>query len=188
MKVKIGVSARHIHLTKEDFSLLFGEKCSITKRKDLSQIGEYACNEEVNIISENGKIENVRILGPFREYTQVEISKTDAYSLKINPPVRESGDLNESETITIEKNGNKIVRKCCIISNRHVHINNNELEKYNLHNNQIVKLKINGIKGGILDNVVIKASDSYVLEAQIDLDDANAHLVSNGDIGEIIYE
>lgn len=188
MKVKIGVSARHIHLTKEDYVLLFGEGCSVTKRTDLNQPGEYACNETVNIITEKGRLENVRIIGPFRGFTQVEISKTDSYTLKINPPVRDSGELEDAETITIENNGNKIVRSCCIISRRHIHININELEEYGLKDNQIVKLKLDGEKGGILDNVVIKASDNYVLEAQIDLDDANAHLVSNGDIGEIIYE
>ena len=121
MKVKIGVSARHIHLTKEDFYLLYGEGCDITKRSQLNQPGEYSCNETVNIITEKGKFENVRLIGPLRDYTQVEISKTDSYLLGINPPVRNSGDIANSERVIIEHNGNKIERDCCIIANRHLH-------------------------------------------------------------------
>jgi putative phosphotransacetylase len=188
MKVKIGVSARHIHLTKEDFYLLFGEGCDITKRSQLNQPGEYSCNETVNIITEKGMLENVRIIGPLRDYTQVEISKTDSYLLGINPPVRNSGDIVNATKVTIESNGNKIERDCCIIANRHMHVKKEDLELYGLKENQLVKVKLYGIKGGTIDNVVVKASDDYALEVHIDLDDANAHLVTNGDIGDIIYE
>lgn len=187
MEIKIGVSARHVHLTKEDFKYLFG--CNeLTKLKDLTQNGEFASNEVVNLITEKSKISNVRILGPFRSYNQVEISKTDAYSLGLNPPVRNSGDLVNSEVITIEHDGKTITKSCCIIATRHIHINTKDLDKYNLKNGEIVKLKLNGIKGGTLNNVHVKSSDSYVLEAHIDVDDANAHLISNDDIGEIINE
>ena len=188
MKVKIGVSARHIHLTKEDFVLLFGEGCSITKRSQLNQPGEYSCNETVNIITEKGTLENVRVIGPLRNYTQVEISKTDSYFLGINPPVRNSGDIINAAKVTIENNGKKIERECCIIANRHIHVKREDLETYGFTDNQLVKVKLYGLKGGTIDNVVIKSSDDYVLELHIDLDDANAHLVNNGDIGEIIYE
>lgn len=187
MEIKIGVSARHIHLTEEDFKILYGDS-NITKKCDLSQKNEFACNELVNIITDKSRIDNVRILGPYRKYTQVEISKTDAYALGINPPVRESGDLAGSEVVTIEHNGKTIKKECCIIANRHIHISNEEANKYNLHDNDIVKLRLYGEKGGILDNVVVKSSDLYTFEAHIDLDDANAHLVKNGDLGEIINE
>ncbi len=188
MEVKIGVSARHVHLTEEDFEYLYGEGCNITKSKDLSQTGEFACNELVNLITEKSRIDNVRILGPFRSYTQAEISKTDSYALGLNPPVRESGDLRDAEIITIEHNGKSITKPCCIIADRHIHINSSELQKYNLRDEDVVKLKLKGIKGGILDNVQIKVSDTYVFEAHIDLDDANAHLIKSGDMGEIINE
>lgn len=188
MNVKFGVSARHVHLTEEDFKYLFGNSCDITKAKDLSQIGEFACNEKVNIKTDKGEILGVRILGPFRKYTQVEISKTDSYLLGIDPPVRDSGDIEGSELVTIECNGKTLKKECCIIANRHIHVNSNDIDKYNLKDNQIVKLKVSGLKGGILDNVMIKTSDLYVLEAHIDLDDANAHLIKTGDIGEIINE
>ena len=188
MEIKIGVSARHVHLTKEDFLYLYGDGCSLTKAKDLSQIGEYACKEVVNIITPKGTIEDVRILGPYREYTQVEISKTDSYALGLNPPVRESGDLVGSELITIEHNGKEITKNCCIIADRHIHINNHDIDRYDLRDGQVVKIKLSGEKGGTIDNVKVKADDLYVLEEHIDLDDANAHLIKTGDIGEIIYE
>ena len=108
MKVNIGVSARHVHLCEKDFKLLFGNDASLTKFKDLTQPGQYACNEKVSLITEKGKIENVRILGPLRKYTQVEISKTDSYILGLNPPVRESGNLKGSENIRIEYCSNTI--------------------------------------------------------------------------------
>ena len=187
MKVKIGVSARHVHLTKEDFKKLFGYD-ELTWLKDLTQPNEFASKETVSIITEKGRINNVRILGPFRDYTQVEISKTDAYSLKINPPIRKSGDLVSSEIVTMEHDGNTITKECCIIATRHIHINTKDLKRYNLEIGEVVKLRLDGIKGGILNNVFIKASDNYTLEAHIDLDDANAHFINDKDEGEIINE
>ncbi len=189
MNIRIGVSARHIHLCESDFKKLFGSDKALTKHVDLTQPGQYACNEKVNLITEKGKIENVRILGPLRDYTQVEISKTDSYSLGLNPPVRKSGDLKGAENIKIEYLGNIIeVKECCIIADRHIHITYDDLDKYNLKDNQIVKLKISSEKGAILENVKVKASKEAFFEAHIDLDDANANLVKNGDYGEIIYE
>lgn len=189
MKVNIGVSARHVHLCEKDFKLLFGNDKLLTKYKDLTQPGEYASNEKVNLITENGRIENVRILGPLRNYTQVEISKTDSYVLGLNPPVRKSGDLKGSENIKIEYSGNTIeVKECCIIANRHIHISYEELGKYKLSDGQTLKLKIFGEKGAILENVKVKASKEAYFEAHLDLDDANANLIKNGDIGELIYE
>ena len=187
MKVKIGVSARHVHLTKDDFKKLFGYD-ELTWLKDLTQPNEFASKETVSIITEKGRINNVRILGPFRDYTQVEISKTDAYSLKINPPIRKSGDLVSSEIVTMEHDGNTITKECCIIATRHIHINTKDLKRYNLENGEVVKLRLDGIKGAILNNVFIKASDNYTLEAHIDLDDANAHFINDKDEGAIINE
>lgn len=188
MKINIGVSARHVHLCEEDYKKLFGME-ELTKKVDLTQPGQYACNEKVNLITDKGRIDNVRILGPIREYTQVEISKTDSYVLGLNPPVRESGDLKGSENIKIEYKDKIIeVKECCIIANRHIHISFDDLEKYNLKDDQMVKLKLYGEKGGDLNNVKVKATKDAYFEAHIDLDDANAHLIKNNDVGEVIYE
>lgn len=186
MKIEIKVSARHIHLCEKDYKLLFGD-LPLTKYVDLTQPGMFAANEKVSLITESGRIDNVRIVGPLRNYTQVEISKTDAYKLKLNPPVRNSGDLENSEDIWIEANGNRILAKSsCIIATRHIHIRIDELEKYNLENNQKVSVRVNSEKGGILDNVYVKATTEAAYEMHIDLDDANANLLNNGDFGEIL--
>lgn len=189
MNISIGISARHVHLCQKDFEELFGKDGQLTKMTDLNQPTMFAANETVSLITDAGRIDNVRIVGPIRPYTQVEISKTDSYKLKLNPPVRNSGDLKNSESIYIEYNGKRIyAENSCIIANRHIHIRTSDLDKYGFKNNQIVKLKINSIKGGILDNVYIKATDEAYFEVHLDLDDANANLIKDGDIGEIICE
>lgn len=190
MKVKVAISARHIHLNKEDFEFLFGVGKELTKLNDLSQKGEFASNEKVSIITEKGRLDNIRIVGPLRNYTQVELSKTDAFKLGLNPPVRNSSDLDNSENLIIEYNGKQLKKdNCCIIANRHMHINTSDLNKYNLKDGQIVKIKISGIKGAILDNVIVKASCNYTLEVHLDVDDGNAHLIDkSNDLVEVIYE
>ena len=187
MKVNIGVSARHVHLCEKDFKILFGYDKSLTKFKDLTQPGEYACNEKVNLITEKGKIENVRILGPLRSYTQVEISKTDSYKLGINPPIRNSGDLKGSSSITIVgPKGSVDLTEGCIIATRHIHILPSQMKIYGLEGKEKVNVKLNGEKGGIITNVYLKISNEAFFELHLDTDDANAHLIKNGDIGEII--
>jgi len=188
VKINIGVSARHVHLCEGDYNKLFGDE-KLTRYTVLTQPGQYACNEKVNLITEKGRIDNVRILGPLRNYTQVEISKTDSYVLGLNPPVRDSGDLKNSENIKIEYKDKIIeVKECCIIADRHIHISEEDALKYNLKDKQIVKLKVFGEKGGILDNVKVKVMKDAYFECHLDLDDANAHLIKNNDVGEIIYE
>ena len=189
MKLNIAISARHVHLNEEDFIYLFGKEKKLTKYKDIGQPGQFAAEEKVNIITEKSRFDNVRIVGPIRKYTQVEISKTDSYILGINPPVRDSGDLENSEKIIIEYREKQLLKEnCCIIANRHIHIKNSDLNKYNLKNGQTVKLKVYGEKGAILENVKIKASDDALLEAHLDLDDANANIIDTNVLGEVIYE
>lgn len=189
MKINIGVSARHVHLTKEDLEYLFGVGYELRKYKDLSQIGQYAAIEQVTIKTDKDHFDNVRILGPIRDYTQIEISKTDAYKLGIDPPVRESGDVVGSAPITICHNGKELKKEYgCIIATRHIHMSTRDVFKLGLEHKQVVKVKIVGIKGGILDNVSIKANDNFVLELHLDTDDANAHLTKQGDICEVIID
>ena len=122
MKVKVGVSNRHIHLSMEDKNILFGDDYILKEKRRLSQDNNYACYETVNLINGDKKIENVRVIGPERTYTQVEISKEDASVLGINPPYRNSGDLTNAEEIIIESEKSSIKRKCVILSNRHIHM------------------------------------------------------------------
>ena len=174
MSVKIGVSARHVHLTKEDVQILFGRNYELSKKSDLSQPGQFSCTEQVTLKGPKSFIEKVRILGPERNETQVEISKTDSYVLGINPPVRNSGDLKDASEITIIGPCGKITRKAAIISTRHVHANRKEALKHGLLDKEFVSLVVKGIKGGILENVFVRISENYSYEVHLDTDDANA--------------
>lgn len=187
MKVKIGVSVRHVHICEKDFKYLFGEDATLTFKCDLSQKGEFSCEQTVTLKTDKNEINNVRILGPFRDKTQVEISKTDSYILGINPPIRDSGDLDGSEKITLcHKDKYLYLNEGCIIANRHIHMSERDSFKLGYYNNQKVKVKIKGEKSAILENVSIKVKDNYSLELHIDTDDANATLVNNEDICEVI--
>lgn len=187
MKVSIGVSNRHVHLTKDHLIKLFGEDYELLKRNDLSQPGQFASTALVTLKTEKGAIENVRVLGPLRNYTQVEISKTDAYKLGLNPPVRNSGDLDNSESITlVGPNGEITIDNGCIIATRHIHILPEQMKQYKLEGKETVSVRVGGEKGGILENVYLKVSDKSFLELHLDTDDANAHLIKNGDIAEIL--
>lgn len=184
IKVSVGISNRHIHLTKEVYEMLFDEE--LTVKNYLNQPGEFASNQTVTIKTAKARIDNVRILGPFRNYNQVEISKSDAYLLGLNPPVRTSGDLDGSETITLLYDDKSItLENACIIANRHIHMNNEKALELGLTNNQEVRVKINGEKSGII-NAYTKITDNGYFEMHIDRDDANAFLLNNNEMVEII--
>lgn len=185
MEVKIGISNRHVHVTRELLNTLYGDNYELTIRNELSQKGQFASNETVTIKTDKGFIENVRILGPIRNYNQVEISKTDAYKLGLNPPVRESGDIKNSEKITVIGPKGEAFIEGCIIATRHIHISPDDAKRLGLHGKK-VSVKIEGEKGGILENVSIKEDESYTFELHLDTDDANAHFVKQGDICKII--
>ena len=187
MNVIIGVSNRHVHLKEEHLKELFGENFKLEKFRDLRQPGQYASNSFVTIKTDKDKIEKVRIIGPCREYTQVEISKTDSYKLGINPPIRNSGDLKESVGVTlIGPNGTLDLEDGCIIPTRHIHLSEEHIKAYGLQGREKVSVVLRGEKGGIINNVYLKITKDSVLELHLDTDDANAHLIKNGDIGDIL--
>ena len=189
MKVSIGVSNRHVHLCEKDLKKLFGDDYKLEIGKEINQPGQYASTAKVSIKTNKAIIENVRILGPTRKYSQVEISMTDAYKLGLNPPVRESGDLAHSAPITIVGPLAEInLENGCIIADRHIHITKEEAIEKGLEKVKTVSVKVEGEKGGILENVKIKISEEAYFELHIDTDDANAHLIKSGDFGTIIYE
>ena len=178
MKVSIGVSNRHVHLTKEVYDMLFDEE--ITKKNDLNQIGEFASNQTLTIKNGDKEIKNVRVLGAFRNYNQVEVSKRDARSLGLNPPVRRSGDLDDSLNITLVTDKASVEVKGLIIANRHVHMTPDDAKKYGVVNEQMVQIKVPGEKSGIMD-AEVKISDNGYYELHIDTDDANAFLLQDND-------
>ena len=181
MKIKIGVSNRHIHLCKSDADILFGSNYQFKKRNDLTQLGEYACEETVIISTDKYEFPHVRVMGPLRDYTQVEVSLDDSKLLGINPPIRDSGYLDNSEAVWITGPVGKIYKKnCCIRANRHIHCNKNSGIGHN--NSDIVTVLANG---KVMDNVHIKMKDSYVLEMHIDKTDAANFGLENGDYIEL---
>ena len=177
------ISNRHVHLTKEIYEMLFDEE--MTKRNDLNQIGEFASNQVVTLKNGDKEIKNVRVLGPFREYNQIEISKKDARCLGVNPPVRRSGDLADSLEVTLETEKNSIVVKGLIIANRHIHMTKDDAKKYGVEDKQKVQIKVLGDKSGIMD-AEIKISDNAFYELHIDTDDANAFLIEDNDKAKMI--
>lgn len=179
-EISVGISNRHIHLSEADKAILFGENYQLTKRKDLSQPGQFACKETVAIKGPKGGIENVRVLGPERKQTQVEISQSDSIRLGINAPLRESGNLTNSSPIAVVgPKGTLALSEGAIIALRHIHMSTSEAEKFGVHNGQIVSVKVNTPKGGILDHVLVRSGDAHRLEMHIDTDEANAMGIQN---------
>lgn len=185
MKTKIGVSNRHVHLSFDDYKILFGDK-EIEKLRDLVQPGEFATNFVLEIKTEKASISKVRFLGPLRGYTQVEISKTDCYTLGIDAPVKSSGDLEGAANITIVGPSGSITKNCAIIANRHLHLNHEERVRLGLEGTDKIKVKLGNVKSSILEDVYIKETPNGVLELHLDTDDANANLLKNGDEAELL--
>lgn len=187
MKVSVGISARHVHLTKEHLEILFGKDFELESERPINQVGQFASKSFVDIKSNNGKIEHVRILGPVRPYTQVEISKTDSYMLKLNPPVRRSGDIKDSAPITIiGPNGSIDLNEGCIIADRHIHMLPKQALMYGFTDGEDVKVLVTGEKGCLMDHVIIRVADKSYFEMHIDMDDANANLIKNGQLVTVI--
>lgn len=186
MKIPVEISARHIHLSKEDFEKLFGKKYKLKILRKISQLGQFAAKETLTLINGNRKIENVRIIGPTRNETQVEISKTDAVYLKIKPPVRVSGDLKNTPGIILKSKKATIkINNGIIISKRHLHISNEEGNKLGLKNNQEISIKVSGERGLIFDNIIVRKGEGNHLSFQIDTDEANAAGISGKMFGEL---
>lgn len=186
MKISVGVSNRHVHLKENDFKILFGE-ISLEKDFDLHQKGEFASKLFVTIKGPKGHIDRVRVIGPIRTYTQVEVSRTDCYILGINPPIRKSGDISSSSPITIiGPNGTVELEEGAIIAERHIHITKQQLAYYQLDENKPLNIVVRGEKPTILNNVKLKVSENAYFELHLDTDDANACNLKNGDIVDIL--
>lgn len=173
--IKVEASGRHVHLSRKAVDLLFGEGYELTKHKELSQPGQFACVERVTLKGPKGIIKNVAVLGPERGETQVEISKTDALILGIDPPVRESGKIRKSPGITIEAEKGEIrIDEGVIIAKRHIHLSEEDAELYGVRDKEIVKVKVYGERPLIFDDVIIRVSKDFKTYMHIDYDEANA--------------
>ncbi|ACD23064.1 phosphate propanoyltransferase [Clostridium botulinum] len=179
-EIPVGISNRHIHLSKKDLDILFGEDYKMTKIKDLSQPGQYACKETLTICGPKGAIEKVRILGPIRSKTQVEVLAGDCFSLGVAPHTRLSGNLCGTPGITlIGPKGSVQLQEGLIVAQRHIHMTPQDAKHFDVQDGQIVSIQFDGLRGGIYNNVAIRANDDCALECHIDIDEANAMIVNS---------
>lgn len=188
--IPVGVSNRHIHLTRQDVETLFGKGYRLTPLKDLSQPGQYACKEQLTIVGPSLRpIEKVRVLGPERKASQVEISRTDAYLLKVKPPVRESGKIAGSAPITIiGPKGVVTLSEGCIIANRHIHMSSEDGARFGLKDNDYVTVDAFGERRTRFFDVQVRVDPNFRLEMHLDTDDANAAGLANGAKVAIVKE
>ncbi|MDD4900777.1 MAG: phosphate propanoyltransferase [Patescibacteria group bacterium] len=188
MQVKIEISARHLHPSKPDLEKLFGPGFSLSKFKDLSQTGQFAANERVKLVGPAGEIDKVRVLGPCRKTTQIEVSETDAKQLGINPPVRDSGDLAGSAGVkVVGPAGEVVLQQGAILALRHIHMEPEVAEKLGVKDGDHVKVDIGGKRDLLFENVLVRVDPSFRLAMHIDTDEANAAGIDkDNNIGEII--
>ena len=180
--IPIGVSNRHIHLSQADLEILFGKGYELTPMKELSQPGQYACKELLTIIGPSMRpIENVRVLGPVRKASQVEISATDSFTLKVKPPVRESGKIAGSAPIRIVgPKGIVELNEGCIIANRHIHMSPSDAECFGVKDGDYLDIDVNGKRPTRWLGVQVRVHKDFRLEMHVDTDDANAAGIGNG--------
>lgn len=186
--VLVEVSARHVHVTQEALETLFGKGYELTKKKDLSQPGQFACEERVQVIGEKSSFPAVSILGPVRPECQVEISASDARSIGVKAPVRESGDVAGSGACKlVGPKGEVELKEGVIIAKRHIHMTPEDAEKYGLKDKQIVSVKIDSAERSLVfGDTVVRVSPKYALAMHIDTDEANAVLAPAGTMGIIL--
>ena len=188
MKVLVETSARHMHLTQEHLEILFGKGYQLTKKKDLSQPGQYACAERVDVVGPKKTLLGVSILGPVRPSTQVELSLTDARSIGVAAPIRESGDIAGSGACKlVGPCGEVEIAEGVIAAKRHIHMTTADAAEMGLVDKQIVSVKIPSEgRETVFGDVIVRVSDSYALAMHIDTDESNAACAAPGMMGEII--
>jgi acetate kinase len=182
----VEISAHHIHLTQEHVEALFGKGHQLTKHADLSQPGQYACKEQLTIVGPKGRIERVRILGPARKYTQVEIAMTEQFKLGIVPPIRESGDIADTPGCVLESpTGNVTIDRGVICALRHVHMSPEDALRYGVRDKSFVRVRIAGDRELVFGDVLVRVDPSFKLAMHIDTDEGNAANVKTGAKGYI---
>ncbi|MGL4731900.1 MAG: phosphate propanoyltransferase [Clostridium sp.] len=174
-EIPVGISNRHVHLSQKDIESLYGKDYKLTKLKDLSQPGQYACKETLTICGPKGAIEKVRILGPARSKTQVEVLMGDCIKLGAAQHVKLSGDLNRTAGITlIGPKGSVQLEEGLVVAQRHIHMTPEDAKNLGVCDGDIVSIKVDDLRGGMYSNVAIRANDTSSLECHLDIEEANA--------------
>jgi putative phosphotransacetylase len=178
--IPVGVSNRHVHLSQADQNILFGDGYQMTVMKELSQPGQYAYKETVTVCGPKGAIEKVRILGPVRSKTQVEVLAGDAFKLGVVSQTRLSGDLHGTPGITvIGPKGSVQTTEGLMVAQRHIHMNPQDAQRFGVRDGQVVSIEVDGPRGGIYKNVAVRANDASVLECHVDTEEANAMSINS---------
>lgn len=183
--IPIEVSARHVHLTREDWDVLFGS-ATMTNHRTLSQRPNFSAVQRVALRGPKGELKNVAIVGPTRSYTQVELAMTDARSLGITPPLRDSGSLAHAASITIIGPHGEVTRAAAIVQQRHLHLNPNEATALDLRDHQAIKLRVSGPRGGMLENVLVRVHADFSGRVHLDTDEGNAFGITAGMTAELL--
>lgn len=179
--VPVGLSNRHVHLSKEHIEILFGEGYELTKFKDLSQPGQYAANEKIDVVGPKGTL-SMRVLGPARKESQVEISLADGFVLGVVPPVRDSGDVLDSPGAKlVGPKGEVVIDKGIIAAARHIHMHTSDAEAFGVKDKDAVSVKVEGKRGLVFENVLVRVHETFALEFHLDIDEGNAAGIKNGD-------
>ncbi len=187
LTVEMEASGRHIHLSRAHVDALFGVGHRLTPVKELSQPGQFACRERVTLVGPKGELKNVVVLGPERKESQVEISLTDAVSLGIAPPVRQSGELKDTPGLTVRAEGRMLtLDHGLIVARRHVHMTPEDAARWGVQDNQVIRLKTFTSRPLVFDDVVVRVSPQYSTMVHLDYDEANACGFQNGDFGRIL--
>jgi putative phosphotransacetylase len=185
-KVPVGLSNKHLHLSQEDLEALFGKGYELTPYKALKQPGQYAAEEKVDIVGPKGAIKGVRILGPVRKETQVELAITDARDIGVTAPVKESGKLEGTPGIKLVGPAGEIeIDHGVIIALRHVHLSAEQAKEAGVQDKQMISVRFGGERGVVFDNVLVRAGDGHEAEIHLDTDEGNAAGLKNGDLGEL---
>jgi len=183
----IALSNRHVHLSKEDIEILFGEGFELTPIKDLSQPGQFACAEKVDLVGPKGTIKGVRVLGPARKESQVEVSLTDGFALGVKVPVSGSGSLDGTPGVKlVGPKGEVVLEKGLIAASRHIHMSPNDAEAFGVKDQDIVKIRTNGERAVVFENVLVRVNKDFALEMHVDIEEGNAAGVSNCELVELI--
>lgn len=186
-RIPVGVSNRHVHLSEKDLQTLFGSGARLKKMRDLSQPGQFAAEQTVTLVGPKGVIENVRVLGPTRKKTQVEISVSDCFKLGVQAPIRDSGQLEGSARITlVGPEGSVTLPEGCIIAARHIHMHPDDARRYGVKDGDRINVRTFGPRSVTFYEVLVRVDENYRLEMHIDIDEANAACLKCGDFVEIV--
>lgn len=186
-KVEVGLSNKHLHLKEADIEILFGKGHSLTPTKDLKQPGQFACEEKVDIVGPKGTLKGIRVLGPARPETQIELAMTDARAIGISAPIRESGKLDGTPGCKlIGPAGEVELDHGVIIALRHVHLSPSQAEEAGVKDKQVVSIKVEGERGLVFDNVLVRSGDAHEREIHLDTDEGNSAGLGNNAFGVIV--